>query len=341
MTVPVINKTGENDRDITEGSRILIKYTNDVAIKFCQEGDKTPQEFLDFGRSSYAEISQKWQGEVIPLRNVETFTVPSSNPLKEQESDHAIPVRLYQNGTPETPLIFFVHGGGWSRGDLETHDNLCRHLCQKTGYNVLAVDYRLAPENPFPCGLNDVLSAYDWCIENHKTLQIKPNQIFVAGDSGGGNLVTALVMALRQRKQAIHPLGLLLIYPALDLRIRGDEFVYDEGYFLSRDRIDILVKCYVQNRLDEVDFNPLLSPLLASDLENFPPVVIVSAQIDPLQPETEAFARKLRENGNDVRCISVHGVIHTFAQFFGLFPEAEGAVAFMADQLKGIYGAQK
>ncbi|MGV8949142.1 MAG: alpha/beta hydrolase [Candidatus Paracaedibacter sp.] len=249
-----------------------------------------------------------------------------------KDGHHEIPVRLYE-GKNEKKVILFTHGGGWTRGDLETHDTLCRNLCEATGASVLAVNYRLAPEHPHPAGLEDAVDAYNWLIAQHG----KEAKVFIAGDSGGGNIATSLVLKMIKEGARI-PDGAILMYPALDLRIpEKTTNPYAVGYMLTRDSINAYVNNYTGNNPEKAN-DPLVSPVMASDeeLSKFPPVILINAECDPLTEEGKAFADRLMSLGVAVKHKIIPSVIHVFAQYFDLFPEATEAKDFIKEHLEKI-----
>jgi len=257
--------------------------------------------------------------------------VPVSNlKVNGKDGHHEIPVRLYE-GKDKGKVILFTHGGGWTRGNLETHDTLCRNLCEATGASVLAVDYRLAPEHPYPAGLEDAADAYNWLIEKHG----KGVKIYTAGDSGGGNIATCLALKMIKEGGRI-PDGAILMYPSLDLHIpEKTTNPYAVGYMLTRDSINAYVNNYTGNNPEKAN-DPLVSPVMASDQElaKFPPVILVNAECDPLAEEGKAFADHLTSLGVSVKHKVIPNVTHVFAQYFDLFPEAAEARDFIKETLE-------
>lgn len=259
--------------------------------------------------------------------------VPTSDfKVKGRDGQHEIPVRLYKGKDKDKgKVIFFTHGGGWSRGNLETHDTLCRNLCEATGASVLAVDYRLAPEHPYPAGLEDAVDAYNWLLEGHG----KDTKVFIAGDSGGGNIATSLTLKMIQEGGRI-PDGAILLYPSLDLHIPEKTMnPYANGYMLTRDSINAYVNNYTGNNPEKAN-DPLVSPIRASDedLKKFPPLILVNAECDPLAEEGKAFAQRLASLGVSVNRKVIPRTIHIFAQYFDLFPEAAEARDFIKESVE-------
>lgn len=261
--------------------------------------------------------------------NIETTDLK----IPGKDSTHEVPVRLYK-GTDSERFILFIHGGGWSRGNLETHDTLCRKLSEATKATVLAVDYRLSPEHPYPAGLEDAEAAYKWFVEKH----VQNKKIFIAGDSGGGNITSGLVIKFIKEKKRT-PDGAILFYPALDLRIpEKTANPYSNGYFLTRDSINAYVNNYTHHN-QELAKDPTVSPILAidEDLSKFPPVILVNAECDPLTEEGTAFAKRLKSLGIYVDHKVIPKTIHVFAQYFDILPEATQAIEFVRDSFENVY----
>lgn len=244
-----------------------------------------------------------------------------------------IPLRLYRPAEMgETlPVIVFYHGGGWVIGDLDTHDAPCRMLAEATGFAVVAVDYRLAPEHVFPAAVDDAYAALNWVVENAASLGVNPEKIAVAGDSAGGNL--AAVMCLKSRDEngpAIR--HQFLIYPVTDAAMDTESYVANgEGYMLSRDTMTWFFGHYKTSADDD---NPTLSPLRADSLQDLPPATIITAEYDPLRDEGEAYGEKLRAAGNDTLLEQFPGQVHGFFTMTDIMPEAADAVALGAKRLK-------
>jgi len=247
----------------------------------------------------------------------------------------ALSLRIYTPSASTTalPIIVYFHGGGWVLGDLESHDNLCRTLAAKTDAIVVAVDYRLAPESIFPAALDDANTALRWVAANASSFNGDSARIAVAGDSAGGNLAAALSLLARdQQGPAIA--AQVLLYPAVDLSNldRPSTRQFAKGLFLTRERMAWFIDQYVPD--EAARSNPLVSPLLASDLQQLPPALIITAEFDPLRDEGEAYASALTQAGNDIRQQRFAGVLHGFASMDRWFPEAQQATDLIADFLR-------
>ncbi len=216
--------------------------------------------------------------------------------------------RLYRAPVPEAPLLVFFHGGGWVVGDLDTHDEPCRMLCRHGSVHVLSVDYRLAPEHPFPAAVEDALAATRWAIRNAEAIGARPDSVAVGGDSAGGNLAAVTAQELRGEGLALQ----VLIYPGLDLATtatRSGE-LFAHGFYLDDASREWCMERYVPAGADRTD--PRLSPLRAAELGGVAPAVVVTAAFDPLRDEGEAYAEALRQTGVHTVALRADGLIHGF-----------------------------
>ncbi|MBN4049437.1 alpha/beta hydrolase [bacterium AH-315-N03] len=234
-------------------------------------------------------------------------------------------LRVYtpRGGPDRLPALVYYHGGGFVLGDLESHDKSCRHLARHAGVVVVAVDYRLAPEHPFPAASDDACAAFRWVYDNADELQIRRDRIAVGGDSAGGNL--AAVVCQQMRNEA-HPMPAfqLLIYPATDLtRSAESHSTFAEGYLLTRQMIDWFMANYLTEPSQERD--PRGSPLVTADLAGLPPAYVAVAGFDPLRDEGEAYAQALMGAGvpTTLRCYG--SMVHGFYGLCGLVPAARWA----------------
>ncbi|HEX4182187.1 MAG TPA: alpha/beta hydrolase [Caulobacteraceae bacterium] len=241
-----------------------------------------------------------------------------------------IGARLYTPDTAGGGLVVYFHGGGWVAGSLTTHDGVCRRLALASGHNLLAVDYRLAPEHPFPAACKDALTAVRWAAEQADALDFDPARLAVAGDSAGAGLAAVVVQT-----QDRPPLALqLLICPILDVsRESVSRRDFAEGYFLDQATLAADLADYCASR-DLSD--PQLSPLLAESLTNQPPALIHTAEFDPFRDEGEAYAKRLTEAGCDVRHTRHNGMIHYFYAMPRAIPHAETALAAIGAEIAAL-----
>jgi acetyl esterase/lipase len=237
----------------------------------------------------------------------------------------AIPLRVYLPAAAENGAVIFLHGGGWVAGGLDTHDGMCRRLANSSGQRVIAVDYRLAPEHPFPAGLQDAVAAIQWVADNSEVLDVDPSRLVVGGDSAGGNLAAAACLLARDGGGP--PIALqLLICPILDLGVESaSRQAFASGYFLSLETMRRDLADYVNSGCDLGDFR--LSPLNAADLARLPPTLIHVAEFDPFRDEGLAYAERLEAAGGVVSSTMHSGMIHYFYAMPGAIPYANKALA--------------
>ncbi len=253
-----------------------------------------------------------------------------------------IPARFYvPKGLPAgeaPPLLLYFHGGGWVIGDLDTHDDVCRFLAAAADVAVLAVDYRLAPEHPFPAPVEDAWASFAWAVANAAELGIDPARIGVGGDSAGGNL--AAVVSLLARADGGAALAMqLLIYPPTDSA--GDlpsRQLFCEGFMLTKDDMDTFEAHYLPPGTDATD--PRVSILLAPDLTGLPPAYLVTAGFDPLRDEGEAYGRRMREAGVQVALRRQPHLIHGFANMTAVSRTSRAAMLEAAGALRMGLAAQ-
>ena len=248
--------------------------------------------------------------------------------------------RLYvpqsQVGEPGPhPTLLFVHGGGWTYGDLETHDAACRHLAEKSGCRVLAIDYRLAPETPFPGPLDDCVAAYRWLVEHAEDVGADRARLAVGGDSAGGNMAAGVaIMAAREGL----PLAFqLLIYPGTDFtQTTESRRLFADGFLLSSRFIKVGRESYMPD--EQGGFDPRASPLLADLPEGLAPAYVATAGFDPLRDEGEAYVRKLAEAGVVVEHRRFEDQIHGFFNVVAVGRSSPAAAAEIAGRLGEALG---
>jgi acetyl esterase len=265
-------------------------------------------------------------------RDFLALVVPASDDVaREDLVVEGVPARRY-TGTSERTVVF-LHGGGWVIGSIETHDRLAAALVQLTGATVLSVDYALAPECPFPAGLEDALTVLRWAVS-----ELGADRVAVAGDSAGGNLAAAAAQVLRDEGTVLR--AQLLLYPCTDARGRYAEPVWHAsvrdnatGFGLSGDAMRWFIGHYLQDANPD---DPRVSPL-AGDLAGLPPAVVSVAEYDPLRDEGVAYARALEAAGTRATLLHGHGLVHGFPAYAGISAlaarETQTALAAFAELL--------
>jgi len=252
-----------------------------------------------------------------------------------------VPTRLYLPHGDESGVLVWIHGGGWIHGDLDCYEGVARALANRASCAVLAVDYRLAPENPFPAGLDDAWAATKWARPRFAN-------VAVGGDSSGGNLAAAV--ALKARDSKLDLALQLLIYPVLDhasdtaykrtFRDRYSTFAGQAQYgLIAYERINRIWELYVPDAA--VRDTALASPLRAASFRNLAPTVIITAEHDILRGEAEEFARRLRADHVPVQVDQYVGQIHGFVQMLGVMADAELAIDKAATSLRRAFAASE
>ena len=228
------------------------------------------------------------------------------------------------------PALVFFHGGGWVIGNRSSHDPMARAIANCARAVVISVEYRLAPEHPFPCSVEDAVGATRWVLDHADRLGVDPRHVGVGGDSAGGNL--AAVVAWRMRDEG-RPLACqLLLYPVMSaLQDTPSYREYESGYGLTAADMAWFWTQYLGSSGDPRD--PNASPLLLGDPAGLPPAIIVSAEADVLRDEAEAFADRLRTAGVSVVGIRALGMTHAFLNFLGRSPAARSVMGIAAGAL--------
>jgi acetyl esterase len=244
-----------------------------------------------------------------------------------------LPVRIYRPiQEANLPVVVFFHGGGWALGGLNGHDAICRRIARENGALVVSVDYRLAPEHPYPAAVEDAYDATCWVAEHAANLGASPDKLIVMGDSAGGNLATVVSLMAREL-MGPQLASQVLIYPAVDFSegFRSKQ-LYDDTPLLSRRDMDYFRALYIQQPADLKD--PYAAPLLADDFSNLPPALILTAEYDPLSDEGKAYADRLRASGNRVTFVCYPGMPHGFLSFGWLGSGTKAAFAQIKQTLQ-------
>lgn len=241
---------------------------------------------------------------------------------------HAVPIRIYRTRAPEAAaMVLYFHGGGFILGGLESHDDVCAELCQSTGYEVVSVDYRLAPEHVHPAAYDDAMSAFDWAAATYK------RPILLAGDSAGGNLAAAVAHATRGHGRA--PFGQVLIYPGLggDMT-RGSYVTHAEAPMLTRRDLDFYRDIRFGGAQPAPD--PSFAPLADMDFAGLPPTVIVTAECDPLSSDGEAYRDAILAAGGRAIWFEERGLVHGYLRARRSVARARESFARVAEALSAL-----
>ena len=269
-------------------------------------------EVLELGRSPVGAP---------PTREIATVT---------DEVVNGVPIRVYQGDGPPTGLVVYFHGGGFVIGSIGLMDNVARELAHGSGAVVVSVEYRLAPEHPYPAALDDCETVTRWALANAGRFGLSPAAVAIAGESAGGNLSAGLALRLREAGD-VSLAGQVLIYPAVAGSI---------GTFPSREAFDGVVLNRATTTLywqaycggQDLSGDPFAAPLWADSLKGLPPALVVLGGCDVLRDEGRAYANKLRDDGVDVEEGSYPGQPHGFMNL--AFPAAEPAFARIGDWLR-------
>jgi acetyl esterase len=277
---------------------------------FALTPDSDPQQL----RALYASLTPPVQIEVARVEDT-TFPGPESD----------VPIRIYRpEGDAAKPAIVYYHGGGWVIGGLNTHDGGCRAFANALDAVVVSVDYRMAPEHPFPAPVDDAFAALVWVHEHAAALGVDPARIAVAGDSAGGNL-TAVVAHLARDAGGPALCFQLLIYPVTDHEFDSPSMNDNaEGYFLTRDAMRWFYSHYLNDPAEGAD--PKVSPVRADDLSNLPPAYVITAEYDPLRDQGMAYAAAMGAAGTPVEARTYDGMFHGFLSMVDMIDA--GKVAF-------------
>ncbi len=261
-------------------------------------------------REGYRMLKAMTEADPRPLATIRDLTCPGpAGP---------IPLRFYdaRGERDPSPVVLFFHGGGYTIGDLETHHALCTEIAAELDLPVLAVDYRLAPEHPFPAAPDDCEAVARWLAASPTDLGRQVTGIVTIGGSAGGNLATVTARALADRPAAAPVLLQVLLYPATDESQDGSMIDFGEGFLLTKATMDWFYACYAPTSGD-----PRAFPLLA-DAAGMPPTILAVGGLDPLQDQGRRLGAKLAGAGVDVLALNMHGLTHDFTTTRKALPSA-------------------
>ncbi len=229
--------------------------------------------------------------------------------------EREIPVRIFKPKQRDgLKVLIFFHGGGWVTGNIDSYSNICANMANHTGRIVVSVDYRLAPEHPFPAGVDDCYYVVKKIFLDNSLFQTKPEEITLIGDSAGGNLAAVVSLMARDQGEFL-PCKQILIYPSTyNDHSENSPFpsIRDNGtdYIMTSKRIRDYMDLYISKEEDRN--NPYVAPLLADNLRNQPKTLIITAEYDPLRDEGEAYGIRLKEYGNNVEIKRMKDALHGF-----------------------------
>lgn len=234
------------------------------------------------------------------------------------------------------PALIYFYGGGWTLGNLETCDAICRALTNAAGIVTISVEYRLAPEHPFPAAVEDCHAGLVWVAAHAAELGVDPARLAVGGDSAGGNLAAAVTLLARDEGgPAIR--HQLLVYPNTDQQWDPQALrAYEDPLLFNRFSMEWYWKHYLTEEKDGL--NPLVSPLRAGTLAGLPDATVITAEYDPLRDQSEQYARKLHEAGAEVELRRFDGMVHGFFAMFGAFTLGREAIDYAAARLATVLG---
>ncbi|NPV55820.1 MAG: alpha/beta hydrolase [Anaerolineae bacterium] len=271
---------------------------------------------------------ERMSGSVKPHRNVQVVDVDAASVPSEW---------LIPQGSPTDRALFYIHGGAWSMGSTNTHRSLVSNLAYLSGIRALSINYRLAPEHPFPAGLEDCITAYEWLLRSG----VSPDKVVIAGDSAGGNLAFALLVTLRDAGKPL-PAGAVALSPATDLAVTGESYKtrrHLDPYFANLDTT-IIADSYIA---DHDPRNPLISPLFA-DLGGLPPLLIHVGEYEVLHDDAVHFGERAVAAGVKAKTVVWSKMFHVFQMYAPYLPEARQAndqiAAFIRSLMSGEVAAE-
>ncbi|HEY8889305.1 MAG TPA: alpha/beta hydrolase [Clostridium sp.] len=277
----------------------------------------------------------RWSSKPLPFSNIKNMNINTDT--------NKVPVRIYtpENGNVNNfPIIIYSHGGSFISGNIDVYDNVCRKLSKNSNAIVVSVNYRLAPENPFPAGLNDVYNVLQWVYKNAKSIKGDSSRICVAGDSAGGNL-SAVVSQMARDKDGPNITCEVLIYPSTNIYKLNTKswshFGMDYNY--TKENAEKFLSLYLPKLEDRK--NKYASPLLSYNFKDLPDTLIITAEFDPLRDECESYGNKLILEGVDVVSTQYRGVTHGFITMDKITYKADEALIEISIYLKNKFNKKQ
>ena len=276
---------------------------------------RRPEVILAESRESVKQATVAPGSTLEPVAHIENLVIPG--PAGD------LPVRLYTpEGIGPFPVLMFFQKS-WVHGNLDTHEMMCRSLCGGADCLVMTVDYRLAPENPFPAAVEDCYAATSWMSVHATEFQGDPTRIAVGGESGGGNFAAAVALMSRDRGGPTL-IFQLLICPAADFRVTTDSWKDYDGYIIPKEEFLIVRDFYAPS--EEERLHPYAAPSLASNLHQLPPALIITAECCPMRDGGELYGRRLLEAGVPATVSRYDGMVHGFMHLGSMVPQANQAL---------------
>jgi acetyl esterase len=267
------------------------------------------------------------KGEPIALHSVEDVILPTL--------EGALDMRLFRPADGVLPVALFLHGGGWTLNDLDTHDRLCRRIALRSGWLIAALDYRRAPEHKHPAALQDAHRAYRWLLDNGRRIGADATTVALVGESSGATIAASLTLLLRDLGARL-PVLQVLVYPLVDGSSNWSSYEeHGSGYTLDREFVRWSIDNYVPAGHDRAD--PYLFPLRAPDHGGLSPALVMTAEFDPLRDEGIAYARALERAGVAVKHIHAEDQMHSFL----LLDRAIAKAGALIDQLADVLSAHQ
>jgi len=288
---------------ITKVPHGRVEFKSGLVLKFIKTYEGNDIFFL---RKSYADMnSRKNYNTSLPVNHISDIKIPTSK--------GNIGARLYQQEkNSHQPLIIFIHGGGWCIGSVDTHDEVTRRLCIKSGFPVLSIEYTLSPEVKYPGALDEIFEVVDWTKNNAELLSADINKLMIIGDSAGGNLTLTTALKMIEAGTQDRMACIVPVYPVTDFSPnKGGSFKdYSEGYVLTKHLMDLFNANYLTGKENLKD--PFLAPKNSTRLLELPPTFILTAGLDPLRDEAEVFANQQKKNGHPTNFKRYDSALHGF-----------------------------
>ncbi|WP_339730137.1 alpha/beta hydrolase [uncultured Gimesia sp.] len=304
----------------------VAQYLNEVAKADLPSFDEMTPELI---RSTLSPSPEPH----LPARKIEDLKLPANKT--------EIPVRIYtpevvpENSAAACPALVYFHGGGWVMGTLDAYDGLCQDLAGTAGCKVISVDYRMAPEHPYPVPFEDAYLATEWISSHAGDLEIDPTRIAVGGDSAGGNLATAVAMKARQSNR-LNLIYQMLVYPVTNYQFDTESYQkYGIDYFLTKRAMEWFWEQYLSH--ESAGREVYASPLRCKDLSGLPDAVVITAGYDPLYSEAVQYVELMQRSGISVEHINFEDMIHGFFRRSDLYDRAFEAVQLAGQNLRKAF----